>query len=178
MKNTRKYKDLRNWHWSYQLDIFKALWWWWWWWWRWWRWWWMMMMMMTLTYKISTSSESTGPRSTSASSPGSGESEQLDNKVRSQIRSSESYPNTRQNDVLTSNIFITNSFCFSVGLHPSPTSGHHPSPPHPPANGCSTPYWVADAPLIGLHLHLHHPPIPCWAASHDRMHFWRSHHCH
>ena len=114
-------------------------------------------MMMTLTYKISTSSESTGPRSTSASSPGSGESEQLDNKVRSQIRSSESYPNTRQNDV-TSNIFITNSFCFSVGLHPSPTSGHHPSPPHPPANGCTTPYWVADAPLIGLHLHLHHPP--------------------
>ena len=116
-------------------------------------------MMMTLMYKISTSSESTGPRSTSASSPGSGESEQLDNKVRSQFRSSESYPNTRQNDV-TSNIFITNSFCFSVGLHPSPTSGHHPTPPHPPANGCTTPYWVADAPLIGLHLHLHHPPHP------------------
>ena len=95
-------------------------------------------MMMTLMYKISTSSESTGPRSTSASSPGSGESEQLDNKVRSQIRSSESYPNTRQNDV-TSNIFITNSFCFSVGLHPSPTTPD-----------LLIPQQMGAAPLIGL----------------------------
>ena len=98
----------------------------------------MMMMMMTMMYKISTSSESTGPRSTSASSPGSGESEQLDNKVRSQIRSSESYPNTRQNYV-TSNIFITNSFCFSVGLHPSPTTPH-----------LLIPQQMGAAPLIGL----------------------------
>ena len=175
MKNTRKYKDLRNWHWSYQLDIFKALWWWWWWWWRWW-WWWLWCIKFPPLQRA--------PALVRRAPPALAVGSRSSSIIRFDHSFDHRYHGRHVRFKYTAKWCINQQhlyyqlillFCWTAPLPhqwPPPLTSSSPSKwvQHPLLGCWCPPYWVAPAPAP--------PPIPCRAASQDRMHFWRSHHCH